>query len=237
MRAYGLRNPIAVIPNGIDLPETKQIILPPPWEGRAGSGANVMLFLGRIHPKKGLENLIRAWRMVKDRGIVGLREWHLVIAGWSQGRHEDTLKQVTRALDVERDVTFVGPLHGASKDAALRAASAFALPSFSEGLPMSILEAWSYSLPVLMTPECNIPEGFAAAAAIAFRPEAESIAQGLANFVSMPAPARREMGINGRRLVESNFAWPGQANQMMTVYQWVLGRAPRPSCVRLDESL
>ena len=63
-------------------------------------------------------------------------------------------------------VVFTGPAFGEAKDALLRSADAFILPSLSEGLPMSVLEAWAYGLPVLMTDKCNLPEGFAAGAAV-----------------------------------------------------------------------
>lgn len=99
---------------------------------------------------------------------------------------------------------------------------------------MSVLEAWSYSLPVVMTSECNIPEGFGAAAAIEIRPQADSIADGVKRLLSMPDAERRQMGANGRDLVAAKFAWPRIAAQMIDVYKWVLGQGPQPACVRLD---
>ncbi len=192
-----------------------------------------MLFLGRIHPKKGLENLVRAWcRLTAAKGIND--EWVLAIAGWSQGGHEEELKALVQELGCQSSTLFLGPLYGAQKQAALSAAAAFILPSFSEGVPMSVLEAWSYGLPVVMTAECNIPQGFQAGAAVEIRPDVVSIKQGLESFLSLSRIEQRSMALNGRRLVETQFAWPQIARQMMDVYEWCLKQGPQPTCVRLD---
>src|SRR5207248_9590238 len=107
-----------------------------------------------------------------------------------------------------------------------------ALPiSFSEGLPIAVLEAWSYRLPVLQTSQCNLPEGFAAKAAIEMAPEAASIAAALKKLFDMPELERRAMGEKGRRLVEEQFTWPVVAASMRSVYEWVLCRGPMPACV------
>jgi poly(glycerol-phosphate) alpha-glucosyltransferase len=160
--------------------------------------------------------------------------WALAVAGWDQGGHEDELKKLVSRRGLGQDVLFLGPAFDDVKRACLQNADAFILPSFSEGLPMSVLEAWSYSVPIVMTGQCNLPEGFAADAAVEVRPEAESIADGLKRLLSMPDAERRQMGSNGCDLVASRFAWPKIAAQMIEVYKWVLGQGPQPDCVRLD---
>ena len=84
IRAYGLSNPICIVPNGVDLPKATSAGRPA-WAGGAGEDRKILLFLGRLHPKKGLVNLIAAWRDV--RPAPGARDWMLVIAGWDQDGH------------------------------------------------------------------------------------------------------------------------------------------------------
>jgi poly(glycerol-phosphate) alpha-glucosyltransferase len=128
-------------------------------------------------------------------------------------------------------VVFLGPAFGETKDALLRSADAFILPSFSEGLPMAVLEAWAYRLPVLMTDHCNLPEGFKAGAAVRIGTEVDSITDGLHQIISATYPQRHLMGDCGRALVERQFTWPQVAAQMKEVYDWVLGGGAKPSCV------
>ena len=233
IRAYGLTNPVAVIPNGIELPSGDSSG-PAPWGDTIGGDRNVMLFLGRIHPKKGLPELVKAWAKLKGEQRGGARKWTLAIAGWSQGGHEDELRSLAHVEGLGDEIVFLGPVFGEKKAAALRHANAFILPSYSEGLPMSVLEAWAYCLPVVMTAECNLPEGFAAGAAREIRPEASSIAEKCAEFFALSPEAQRQIGMNGRSLVERRFTWGKIAGEMIDVYKWILGRAERPACVRMD---
>lgn len=215
IRAYGLENPVAVIPNGVALPNLFSENLKPRTE------KPTLLFLGRIHPKKGLKELIEAWSQTP----VG---WRLVIAGWDDGGYEQGLRAQAAGLDA---IEFVGPKFGQEKEALLRSADAFVLPSFSEGLPMSVLEAWSYGLPVAMTDFCNLPEGFQADAAVRIAPDPESIAQGLAQLAGMTERGRAEMGARGRALVERKFSWPGIAESMRQVYEWCINDGEKPACM------
>jgi poly(glycerol-phosphate) alpha-glucosyltransferase len=96
---------------------------------------------------------------------------------------------------------------------------------------MSVLEAWSYGLPVLMTDHCNLPDGFAANAALRIGTDVESIAAGLQALLSLPCPSLVAMGDAGRTLVERQFTWPRIAAQMKEVYEWVLGGGSKPECV------
>jgi poly(glycerol-phosphate) alpha-glucosyltransferase len=246
-RAYGLTQPITIIPNGVEIPEGD---LKKPEAGNLKpetGGRKTLLFLGRIHPKKGLPNLIRALKKALDarRSTLDSPKWQLVIAGWDQGGHEAELIQLCEELKLkvegrrssvegqqsEAEVVFWGAAFGKEKKELLRSADAFVLPSFSEGLPMSVLEGWSYGLPVVMTPECNLPEGFAADAAIRIETSAESIAEGLNTLFSMNDADLMTMGAKGRGLVEERFTWKSVASQMREVYDWMLGGGVAPSSV------
>lgn len=239
IRAYGLTNPIAIIPNGVNLAGGE---LKKPKVG----ARRTLLFLGRIHPKKGLPNLIRGFKKaLHATPSTADAPWQLVIAGWDQAGHEAELMKLSEeiGLSFERrgagsesststvSVVFLGPAFGEEKMSLLRSADAFVLPSLSEGLPMSVLEAWSYRLTVVMTPECNLPEGFAADAAIRIETGAESIAQGLDTLFRMSHADLESMGAKGRVLVEERFTWKTLAAQMREVYDWMLGGGATPSSV------
>lgn len=225
MRAYGLTNPICIIPNGIDLVEQKTFITPS-WIGTTFEGKNVLLYLGRIHPKKGLSNLLQAWANLVP---THKQKWVLVIAGWDQGGHEAQLKKMAGDLLIDQEVYFPGPLYGEQKASAYHHADAFILPSFSEGLPMVILEAWAHHLPVVMTPQCNLPEGFEAKAALEVLPDVDSITRGLENMFSMNKTELTKMGENGYALVVKSFCWQKIAADLLKVYKWMLGLDKKPN--------
>ena len=229
-RSYGLTNPICIIPSGVDLPVDGPRPAPA-WAAEAG-GRRVLLFLGRLHPKKkGLLNLIRAWAAVQADRPAEAADWMLVIAGWDQGGHEAVLRGLVDELGAAASIRLVGPQFDDDKAASLAFADAFVLPSFSEGLPIAVLEAWSHGLPALITEACNLPEGFAAGAALPIRPEVPSIADGLRRLMALSDADRQAIGARARRLVQERFAWPQIARQMSTVYAWLLGGGPAPACV------
>lgn len=145
--------------------------------------APVILYLGRIHPKKNLSALVAAWRSIGD--TVRASGARLVIAGWGDDAHVADL----RALLGERPhdgIDFVGPRYGDDKARALASARFAVLPSLSEGLPMAMLEAWAAGTPTIMTPACNLPEGFATGAALQCETAPADIAPVLAQALAMP---------------------------------------------------
>jgi len=264
IRAYGLKNPVCVIPNGVEVPEENAETLK---TEKLTLERNMLLFLGRLHPKKGLVNALRAWHTYLRSTIRDPRssDWTFVIAGWDQGGHDAELKRLCTELGLAyadipageflgetslsphtplgtsgraqrsrptASVIFTGPAFGAQKDLLLRRASAFILPSFSEGLPMSVLEAWAFRLPVLMTDHCNLPEGFLSDAALRIGTDAASIAEGMRLLLQSPIHDLRSLGTNGRALVERQFTWPMVAAQMKLVYEWLLGGGREPSTVQ-----
>jgi len=225
IRSYGLTNPICVIPNGVDLPK--------PNESNPETRAvnqKTLLYLGRLHPKKNITNLIRAWNETFKSHRGSGDDWVLAIAGWDQGGYESELKRIATGASV----VFLGPQFGADKSKCYRDCDAFILPSLSEGLPMAVLEAWSYAKPVLMTPDCNLPEGFEANAALRIGTTPEEIAAGLRVLREMSDNERSEMGNRGHGLVATKFSWPQIGEQMQAVYQWVLSGGAAPESVRLQ---
>ena len=157
----------------------------------------------------------------------------LAIAGWDQAGYERELKKLTTDDGLLASVRFLGPLFGQEKEAAYRTCDAFILPSLSEGLPMTVLEAWAHAKPVLMTLECNLPEGFAAGAALQIGTGPEEIAAGLKQLTEMSDDDRTAMGNRGRTLVATKFSWPEIGERMRSVYEWVLGGEATPDTVRL----
>jgi poly(glycerol-phosphate) alpha-glucosyltransferase len=262
IRQLGLKNPIAVIPNGIDVPildDGRALKLDGPRRGPRANGRKVLLYLGRIHRKKGLVNLIKAWKQILDSQR-SASDWLLAIAGWDENGHEAELKQLASELEIrwqdmreegaegagERtdgrqdsvcepeprtELLFPGPQFGAAKAAWYRDCEGLILPSFSEGLPMVVLESWAYAKPVLMTPQCNLPEGFTRGAAMKIESKRESIAQGLVEFLEMSAEDRAAVGRAGRELAAERFTWRRIAEQMSELYEWMLGGGERPSCL------
>lgn len=252
-RNYGLANPVAVIPNGIELPDL-------PRSGGEQGASRILLFLGRLHPKKGLVDALQAWQRhitsPKQKSVA--ERWIFVIAGWDQGGHEEELKGLCATLrlshrtipaaDLPRangegmlahgSVVFTGAAFGSTKTSLLHTAEAFVLPSFSEGLPMAVLEAWAHGLPAVITPECNLPEGVAAGAAVEItshqsdRPSA--IQSSLDTLIGMSRPERQHMGAMGRQLVETHYSWTKVARELRAVYEWILGRGPQPGCIVLS---
>jgi poly(glycerol-phosphate) alpha-glucosyltransferase len=222
IRAFGLRSPICIIRNGVDLPVDVPL--------RRPQRPRTLLYLGRLHPKKGLANLIEAWSLVRQDADES--DWCLLIAGWDQNGHRSQLETLCRKLQLGNRARFAGPQFGADKNGCFNTASAFVLPSLSEGLPMAVLEAWAWRLPVLMTPQCNLSEGFTAGAAFSMEPKPESIESCLRRLFALSDSERSAMGEQGRALVERRFAWPSIASQMAAVYDWVLGGS-LPSTVEI----
>jgi glycosyltransferase involved in cell wall biosynthesis len=229
-RNYGLRNPIAVIPNGVDAsrlagPKTDLGDLLGP--NSVAAHPRAILFLSRLHPKKGLENLLAAWRGL----AADYPQWRLIIAGAGEPAYEETLRQLIHDHDLARQVLIYGAAYGEEKRRLLLSVDGFVLPSFSEGFSVAILEAAAAGLPIVLTPECNFPELTAAGAAFEISPSAPTVEAGLRQLMKLSAAERHAMGERGRKLVQQSYTWPVIADQMLSAYRWLLGTAPRPACV------
>ena len=160
IRAAGFRNPVALIPNGVEMPPSwavrgslaLDVNSPvstgdsPPTERRPPSSElRTALFLSRIHPKKGLFNLIEAWRQVSPSG------WRLIIVGPDEGGHLAEVQRAVQSAGLERSVEFPGEAWGDARWRFYQNADLFVLPTFSENFGLAIAEALACGVPVITT--------------------------------------------------------------------------------------
>ena len=226
-RSFGARNPIAVIPNGIDIPDhiDSQLFFD---SFSALEGKRVILFLARLHPKKGLDLLIESWSALAS----DYPDAHLVLAGPDFDGTQARLEQLISACNITGSITFTGMLQGAMKWSAFAAAEAFVLPSFSEGLSVSVLEAMGMSLPVIVTEPCNMPEVATHHAGWQIQPNAAELTTALRELLANSPTQNHAIGRCGARLIQTRYTWPIVAAQMAELYRWVLG-GPKPISVDL----
>ncbi len=191
---------------------------PRPLQGRAPT----ILYLGRIHPKKNLPGLIRAWTMLEQSGLcpAGAR---LVIAGWGAPQDLDKLRSALHGAPPS--ISFVGPQFGAEKDRLLSEARFMVLPSLSEGLPVAILDAWAAGTPVLMSSECNLPLGFDHGAAIDCGTDRDSIAAALHCALTMAERDWLKMATAAYRLALGPFSRAAIARQWERAYAMLINRS------------
>jgi poly(glycerol-phosphate) alpha-glucosyltransferase len=222
IRNFGLRNPVAVIPNGVDIPSHTASV------GRV-TEPRIMLFLGRIHPKKGLAELIEAWAGTLAIAP-GLRQaWRVHIAGWDDGGHEAKLRRRINQLGLNEVFAFLGGVYGEAKDRAFRDASAFILPSHGEGLPISALEAAAHGLPLFLTRQCNLPELFSDGAGFEITPEPAALARELAERLGADYALMAASGERARRIAAERFSWSSVLNQYLALYEWAVAGGSPPT--------
>ena len=223
IRSFGLKNPVAIIPNGVNLPKDLKF--------NRSQNRKILLYIGRIHPKKGIKELILGIVMIKKFNPFLLKSWDIHIAGWDQNGYINELKRLVEINHLVDNIKFVGPLYGEAKERALNQANAFILPSFSEGLPMSVLEAWAHKLPVVMTDYCNLSEGFDSDAAFRISPNPKSIFNTLQDVFSADNAKLEDIGNNGYNLVKQNFTWDRVATQTIELYKYLLNGGEKPKFI------
>jgi glycosyltransferase involved in cell wall biosynthesis len=158
--------------------------------------------MSRIHPKKGLSNLITAFKQVNFHYPDAL----LVIAGPDEKGHRKEVERYLKQEGLEKDVLFTGLVSGDVKIGLLKNSVMFVLPSYSEGFPVVVLEALACGLPVVLTKSCHVPEVAEAGAGIEVEPSPHEIANALDTLLADPL-ARRQMGEKGYRLAAEHFSW------------------------------
>ena len=220
IRQLGLKQPIAVIPNGVAIPESISLSK----ETRQNS-ERIILFLSRVHKKKGLINLARAWANIREPG------WRLVIAGNDESGHKEEVLSVIRGLGIGQWFDFIGPVHGKDKEDIYLNADVFILPTFSENFGVVIAEALSYGVPVITTTGTPWKSLVKSNSGWWVKPDVEHITAAIREAISMTDGERSDMGLNGRKHVIDNYSWTSVVSGTLSVYSWLLGQSERPDCV------
>jgi glycosyltransferase involved in cell wall biosynthesis len=214
---YDIKTKIFIIGNGINLPYLANNYL---FNGHELYGSfinkNYCLYLGRLHPIKGVDRLIEAWTKMNYNN-----NWHLVIAGDGDATYESYLKTLYNPT-INDNISFVGFVTKQNKDFLYQNASFSILPSHSEAFPMAILESFSYSKPALITTACVFEEALKWNAVIQVESSNDGIYVGLNHFISKNDHEINEMGQNGLKLVQREFLWDAIYKKLIYEYTLLL---------------
>lgn len=229
IRALGFPQPIALIPNGIyienlDTKPNRDILVNSFPELKAKKW---LLFLSRIHPKKGLYNLLFAWHNIAAL----FDEWHLIIAGPDLIGYQKKLEFITIELGLERQVTFTSMLSGKTKEAALANADLFVLPSYSENFGVAIAESLANAVPVVTTKNTPWQDLLTYDCGWWIDNNQQALTLALTEAMQMSVQERKAMGLRGRNLIKNKYSWDFIAEEMASVYQWMLGGGNSPNCI------
>jgi len=224
IRALGLLQPVAIIPNGVDLPVINNL-----ETSKREHSEPFVLSLGRIHPIKRIDRLISAFASVTSEHP----EWKLRIIGPDSDGHGKALQQQIVQAGLSDRISIEAPLFGEDKIQVMKQAAVFALSTQNENFAMTVAESLAVGTPVISTkgaPWAGLTEqrcGWW----VDHGPE--PMAAALREVMEMPFEARCKLGARGRDWMARDFAWEGIGQKMTMVYAWLLGRGPRPDCVHL----
>jgi glycosyltransferase involved in cell wall biosynthesis len=227
-RRFGLKQPVAILPNGVDLSHASCDRSQEGFRTRIGASAGVKkaLFLSRVHPKKGLTNLLKAWSGLDTRG------WILQLAGPNEGEHLAEVLLLARQLGLGDQVQYIGEFNDDAKWSVYANADLFILPTFSENFGIVVAEALAAGLPVITTTGTPWQDLETHHCGWWVPPTVQGLKMALADALSTPAQRLTEMGERGRVYVQ-RYNWSDIAVQMLHVYSWLLGNASKPDFVRI----
>jgi glycosyltransferase involved in cell wall biosynthesis len=254
-RSLGFTQPIAVIPNGISKPPDhgttglrdhgttgpldytstgpRDTTTTGPEDKRTTehgpvvpwSRGPVVLFLSRIHPKKGLLDLVEAWAAVRPVG------WRVVVAGGDENGHRAEVERAVLDKGIADRFEFVGEVADDKKWELYSQAGLFVLPSKAENFGLVIAEALTCGVPVITTRATPWAELQTHRCGWWVETGPAPLADALQQATRLTNAEREQMGRRGRALVEENYTWPAAAQKMLAVYQWMLGLEEKPLCV------
>ena len=219
VRALGVATPIALVPNGVVMPSDADA-------ARFGSGRRTLLFLSRLHPKKGLEPLLRAWTEVQRE----FTSWELSIVGPDSDGYAATLKTLAGSLGAER-VSFPGPAFEGAKAAHFRAAQLFILPTHSENFGQAVAEALAHGVPAIVGRGAPWEGLVRERCGYWIDNSVEAIAACLRDALARTPDELRTLGERGMAWMMRDFSWRERARSMAEAYAWPAGGGDKPDVI------
>lgn len=221
IRALGFKSPIAVIPNGIDLPNPIHLSSP-----KRETATRTLLYFGRIHPKKGMDILIPAWTKVAER----YPDWRLRIVGPVERQHLAQLNQLVAEKRAPR-VSIEPPVYDDEKWRIYSEADVFVLPTHNENFGLTVAESLACNRPVVVTkgaPWSGVESNHCGWWVDA---NVNALSDGLIQALGTPVETLDSMGRRGGAWMHQDFAWSRVGTEMSQVYYWLLEKGDRPECI------
>ncbi len=222
IRRNELCAPVAIIPNGIDIPPDEKSFI-------HVSKPRRLIFLSRIHPQKGVDILLRAWAKIEKE----LPDWELCIVGPSDGEYFLQMQTLAKDLCIER-VTFSGPAYGNDKSQYYWSADLFVLPTHSENFGLVVAEALAHGVPAIVTKGAPWSGLEKEKCGWWIEIGVEPLTACLREAMSISSADLFDMGARGRRWMERDFSWKKIGKMMHETYEWVLGGGSPPEWVIID---
>lgn len=220
IRRLNLRQSVAVIPLGVEVG---------PAPNHFDHEIKTILFLSRVHPKKGLIDLVEAWAKVRQKG------WRIVIAGGDEEGYRSKVEALVREKGLQSDFEFVGFVEGVGKQACFDAADIFILPTYSENFGIAIAEALANELPVITTTGAPWKELVDYRCGWWVNPGVQGVSEALTEAMKCGPEELREMGQRGRQLVIEKYSWNKIGSTALEVSGWLLDKSrPKPESVNFD---
>ena len=217
VRALGFGNPVAIIPNGIDLSVVPCFEKP--------TSTKKIVFLSRIHPKKGIELLLQSWQQLQ------LTDWTLEIAGEGDSAYQAQLEQQIIANRIS-NVHFVGAKYGTEKWDFLSSADVMILPTYSENFGIVVAEALAVGTPVITTKGTPWQELETWNCGWWIDLSVTNLMQAITTATNCTQQERLEMGQRGRKLIEQHYSITLVAGKVKQLYEWVNHTTDEPDFVR-----
>ena len=216
VRRMGVRARVEVIPNGAVMPDSSPALTRGALDRLlpALAGRRFVLFLGRLHAIKGLDLLLAAIESLSGE----FPEVAFVLAGPLDRSYGPRMKALVDRHDPLRRVLLPGTVRGESKALLLKFASVFVLPSYSEGLPVAVLEALANGCPVVVTKQCNLPEVVIAGAGREINPDQSELTAAVRQIL-LDEGLRQQMASNALRLVKERFDWGAIGIKVLSLFE------------------
>ncbi len=229
IRSLGLRNPVAIIPNGIEIWEPMSNAVARQLLPEFPLGKKVLLYISRIHPQKGIFDLLKAWKSLFNTS----NDWCLTIAGPGDQKNTTALLDFIQSNGMQSKTIYLGPLYGEKRTAAYHLADVVVLPSRTENFGLVVGEALACHKPIITTTRVPWPEVIKYKCGWRIEPAVEPLTAVLRNIMILDDKELKEMGHRGEELIASNYTWPKVADMMFGLYKWILGGGAAPTYVDL----
>lgn len=214
LRNLGMKQTIAIIPNGVDMGESLTSVLRP-----SPSAFKTALFLSRVHPKKGLPLLVEAWDRVRPDG------WRMMVVGPDEGGHSAEVERLVARAGLQDSWEFCEACEGEAKQELFAGADLFVLPTYSENFGIVVAEALAYGLPVITTTGTPWEGLLENRCGFWVHPSADGLETALRSATLLSKEERQAMGQRGKSWIARDFLWDGIGTKMSATYhELTIGR-------------